>query len=154
MKFTGKTDVKADLDAAFGAFADFDAFERQALRSGAKISRTDDLTEPGPGMMWDVALEFRGKTRKIGVELVDYDPGNCLDFEASADGFDATIEVDLESLPDQKTRATISFDVRARTLAARLALQTARLTKGSLNKRFRSRVQRIGKEIDARIKTT
>lgn len=152
MKFTGNTDINAGISETFTAFADFEVFERHALRSGAKIARTDDLTEPGSGMMWDVALEFRGKARKIGVELVDYDPPNCLDFEASADGFDATIEVELVALSASQTRANISFDVRARSLAAKLALQTARLTKGSLNKRFRKRLNKFGSDMGDRIR--
>lgn len=153
MKFSGKTDIQADIDAAFAAFADFDNFARQALRSGAKIARTDDLVESGPGMMWDVETEFRGKSRKIEVELVDYEPSSNLDFEAKAEGFDATIEVELTSLSPSQTRANISFDVRPRTLAARLVLQSARLTKGTLNKKFRGRLNKFGKEMERRIRS-
>jgi carbon monoxide dehydrogenase subunit G len=153
MKFTSKTDLEANLNATFAAFSDFETFERQVLRSGASIARTDDVTVPGPGMMWDVAMEFRGKPRKIKVELVDFDDPNRLCFEAKTEGFDAVIEVDLTPLSGRQTRANVAFDIVAKTLAAKLALQTARLTKGTLNKRFNRRLHRFGREMEQRIKT-
>lgn len=152
MKFAGKTDLEANLNDTFTAFANFEAFERQVLRSGAKIARTDDLTEHGPGMMWDVALEFRGKERKFKVELVDYDTPNLLEFVAVTDGFDAIILVELSSLSGRQTRANVSFDLSAKTLAAKLLLQTARLTKGKLNKRFNRRLHRFGRDMESRIR--
>ncbi|MFT6696909.1 MAG: hypothetical protein ACJAXU_002417, partial [Paracoccaceae bacterium] len=142
MKFADKTDLEANLNDTFMAFADFETFERQVLRSGAKIARTDDLTENGPGMMWDVGLEFRGKERKIKVELVDHDAPNLLEFEGSADGISAVILVELSSLSGRQTRANVSFDLQAKSLAAKLLLQTARLTKSKLNKRFSRRLHR------------
>jgi hypothetical protein len=152
MKFTDKTDIEANLNDTFTAFADFETFERQVLRSGAKIARTDDLTENGPGMMWDVVLEFRNKERKIKVELVDYDSPNLLEFEGSADGFDAIILVELSPLSSRQTRANISFNLQANTLAAKLMLQTARLTKSTLNKRFSRRLHRFGRDLEQRIR--
>jgi carbon monoxide dehydrogenase subunit G len=152
MKFTGKTDLEANLNATFTAFSDFESFERQVLRSGAKIARTDDVTAAGPGMMWDVEIDFRGKTRKIKVELVDFEDPNRLCFEATAEGLDAMIEVDLTPLSGRQTRANVAFDITAKTLAAKLTLQTARLTKGTLNKRFNRRLHRFGREMERRIK--
>ncbi len=152
MKFSGKTDLEAGLHATFAAFSDFENFERQVLRSGAKIARTDDMTSSGIGMMWDVATEFRGKARRIKVELVDFDTPNRLCFEAKADGFDAIIEVELTPLSGRQTRANVEFDITAKTLAAKLALQTARLTKNTLNKRFNRRLHRFGRDMERRIR--
>lgn len=152
MIFTGKTDLEATLNAAFAEFADFEMFQKQALHAGARISRTDDLTSPGPGMMWDAELEFRGKMRKFTVELVDYDPPNSLNFEAKSEGLDATIDIALLPLSSRQTRAIVTFDVKPRTLATKLVLQSARLTRGTINKRFNRRLARFGAEMEKRIK--
>ena len=153
MKFVGKTDINATLNATFAAFADFESFERRALRAGAEITRTDDLSMPGPGMMWDARFAYRGKTRKIAIELVDYDPPNRLIFSANTEGFESEILVDLIPLSSQQTRASVSFDVHAKSLAAKLLLQSARLTKGAINKRFRRRLARFGKDLESRIQS-
>ncbi|MBZ0129357.1 MAG: SRPBCC family protein [Rhodobacteraceae bacterium] len=153
MIFTTKTDIAANLNAVFAQFADFEMFERYGLRSGAEITRTDDLATPGKGMIWNVRMPYRGKTRRINVELVDYDPPNSLDFCADADGFDAVIKVELVPLSGRQTRATVALDITAKTLAAKLVLQSARLTKSALNKRFRQRLNRFGKSIEERVRT-
>jgi len=153
MKFTGKTDLEANLNATFAAFTDFESFERQVLRSGAKIHRVDDLTTHCAGMMWDTTVDYRGKTRRIKIELIDYIAPNRMVFVAIAEGFDATIVVELTPLSGRQTRANVAFDIQAKTLAAKLALQTARLTKGTLNKRFNRRLNKIGRELESRIRS-
>lgn len=151
MKFTGKTDIEATLNATFAQFADFESFERFGLQSGADIRRKDDLTAPGPGMMWDLRMEYRGKPRRLDVELVDYDPPNNLNFTASSDAVNATILVELVPLSNRQTRAAVTLDVTPKSLAAKLAVQTARLTKGALNKKFKNRLNRFGKSLEDRI---
>jgi len=151
MKFSGKTDINAPLNATFAAFADFGAFEKLAVRSGVEVARTDDMSAPGRGMMWDIRANYKGKTRKITAELVDYDPPNSLDFAAQTGGFNATIRVELAALSARQTRAFIVFDIRATTLTARIALQSARLAKGKLSKRFKSRLRRFGQDLQDRI---
>ena len=151
MKFTSKTDLNASLNATFAAFADFEAFERQGLRAGAEIERIDDLVTPGPGMMWRVKAEYRGKMRRLEIELVDYDPPNMLKFRAASDLLDAEIKIDLIALSAKKTRAAVDVNVAAKSLSGRLLLQTARLAKGNLNRRFASGLNRFGVFLENRI---
>lgn len=153
MIFTNKTDIAANINAVFAEFADFEMFERYGLRSGAEVTRTDDLSSPGKGMMWNIRMPYRGKTRRIALELADYDPPNSLDFVAEADGFDAAIRVDLVPLSGRQTRVTVVLDITAKTLTAKLALQSARLTKSALNKRFRKRLNRFAKTVEDRCNT-
>jgi len=153
MKFNGKTDIDAPLTATFAAFADFDMFEKLARQSGTKVARTDDLTSPGRGMMWDILAQYKGKPRKIVAELVDYDPPNSLDFTATTSGFNAMIRVELVALSARQTRALVSFDIRANALTARLALQSARLAKGRLTKGFRKRLNHFGQDLQKRIQS-
>jgi len=153
MKFTGKTDINAPLNATFGSFADFESFERHARRAGAEVQRIDDLVSPGPGMIWKVRAEVRGKPRKIEIELMDYDAPNALHFTATTTGYDAVIDVVLTPVTGRQTSASITVVVKPNTLAARLILQSARLTKGTLNKRFRKGLQKFGKNMEDRIQS-
>ena len=152
MKLNSKTDINATLNATFAGLADFDSFERQVRHSGAEISRVDDLSQPGPGMMWAVRAEFRGKLQKITLELVDYDPPNSMLFHAATDGFEADIKAELIALSSRETRMPVSVEIKAKSLAARLILQSARLTKSSILKRYRKGLNRFGNDLENRIK--
>ena len=151
MRFSSKTDIEASISATFAQFSDFDFFERFAMRSGADIRRVDDLHAPGPGMMWDVKLDYKGKARKMVVELIDFDPPNSLVFAAAANALEAAILVELAPLSAQRTRASVTLDISPRTLPARLAIQSARLTKGALNKKFSKRLNQFGRALQERI---
>jgi len=153
MKFTNKTDINASVNDTFAGLADFEHFERQALRSGAEVARVDALGRPGQGMIWALRFVFRGKVQKINAELVDYDPPNMMVFSGVSDSFDAVVQFDLLALSARETRVTVSIDMKPKSLAARLILQSARLTKGSINKRFRNRLNRFGTELENRIRS-
>lgn len=154
MRFTGKTEINAPLNASFAAIADFEAYERHAKRSGAEVERVDALNRPGPGMMWAIRMELRGKLQKIEIELADYDPPNKLIFTGGTDSFDAEVLLELITLSARETRATITIDLKPKSLAARLILQSARLTKGSINKRIRKRLNRFAEEIEGRVRAS
>ncbi|MCA8868376.1 MAG: SRPBCC family protein [Rhodobacteraceae bacterium] len=153
MRFSGKTDIEASADATFSQFADFQFFERFALRSGADIRRVDDLMSPGPGMIWDVNLDYKGKARRMVVELVDFNPPSSMIFAAAANALEASILVELVPLSARQTRASVTLDISPRTLPARLAVQSARLTKGVLNRKFSKRLNQFGRALQERINT-
>ncbi|WP_375266328.1 hypothetical protein [Planktotalea sp.] len=50
MQFSTKEDIEASMADAFALFADFDQFERSALRRGAQVRRTDSLKRKDVGM--------------------------------------------------------------------------------------------------------
>ncbi len=152
MKFSNKTDIQASLNATFAGLADFAAFERQALRAGADVARLDAQSRPGPGMIWSVKVEFRGKIQKIVIELVDYLPPEQLSFRIENDGFHADLRVDLAPLNARETRMTVTADVKPQTLSARLILQSARLAKGSINRKFGKRLDKFGDDLVNRIR--
>lgn len=64
MKFSTKEDIEASMADAFALFADFDQFERSALRRGAQVRRTDSLKRKDVGMCWDAGLNFAAKRAK------------------------------------------------------------------------------------------
>jgi len=151
MKLSGNTIVNANRNDVFAAFADFEFFEKSAVNSGAKVRRVDTLSSPGPGMKWDSFIDIRGKSKKLSVELVDYDPPSKLDFQAVTAGFVTDIRVDLDRRNAAKTKVKVSLDVTAQTLATRMMLKTARLTKSRLKDRMDARIAKIGRDIEARI---
>ena len=152
MELTTNEDIEAPLDAVFAMVADFDVLERSALRRGIEVRRTDRMHEPGPGMAWATTFAFRGKTRTARIELTRYEAPELLTFAATSGGLDIGVRIDLVALSRSRTRLTMKVSSRPRTLSARLLMQSVKLAKGNLAKRFRVRIADYAKDIEDRAK--
>lgn len=149
MKFSTREDIEAPIDYVFDRVTDFAAFERRALRQGAEVNRRDD-GEIGVGTVWDVAFKFRGRDRKVAAKLVVLDRPNAMQIESASDGLDAITIVELVALSQARTRVLVSLDLKAKTLTARLLLQSLKLAKTKISKRFKARVLDYAEDIEDR----
>lgn len=140
MKFVTREDIEAPIDHVFKVVTDFDAFERQAMRRGAEVRRLDELEAPGEGASWEIAFPFRGKTREMVVECTDYDPPLRVKFDSRMTGMDGDLVVDLVALSRGRTRLSLEIELKPQTLSARLMVQSIKLAKGTLSKRFQIKV--------------
>ena len=154
MQFTGKEDIEAPIDAVFAEITDFTRFERGAMRRGAEVERTDSLTEPGIGMSWQTRFKLRGRMRDVTLRLSEYDPPNGIVIAAEAATVEAVMRVDLVALSRARTRLAVDLSVTPRTLAGRLMIQSMKLAKGNLSKRFRLRVADYAMDVEDRHKRT
>ncbi len=147
MKFSTREDIEAPIAFVFERISDFDTFEKRALRQGADVQRTDEGAFD-VGAIWDVAFPFRGRTRKMQIKLTQIDPPNGYHFETESDGMTATSDVTLVSLSPTRTRIAVGIDLRARTLTARLLIQSMKLAKTKLSNRFKARVLDYAEDIE------
>ncbi len=139
MKLSTREDIEAPIGYVFERISDFAGFERRALRQGIDVSCHDDGAAQ-VGTCWDIAFEFRGRPRRVKAELVKLDPEHGIEVESQSDGLMATTQVELVALSSTRTRVLVSFDMRAKTLTARLLLQSLKLAKAKMTNRFKSRV--------------
>ena len=149
MKLSTREDIEAPIDYVFAQVTDFAAFERRALRQGADVRRRGD----GPVAVdaaWDIAFDLRGKPRQLTATLTDYDPPNSLQIRGVSDGMDAVTEIDLIALSQSRTRVMVGVELKARTLTARLLLQSMKLAKARLTKRFKGRVLDFCEDVEDR----
>ncbi|WP_208347911.1 SRPBCC family protein [Pseudaestuariivita rosea] len=150
MKFSAKEDIAAPADFVFDQIVDFDSFEEQAQRRGAEIERISPPGHVGQGMKWDIRFNFRGRQRKMKTELQNFDAPNELTFYSRVGGLQITTQIDVIPLAQSKTRIAMSFDLKPTSLSARLLLQSMRLIKGNLTKRYKARVQDYATELQGR----
>ena len=136
MKLTTRQDIEAPLDFVYAQLTDFDHFERMAMRRGAEVERTDRLRSPGVGMAWRVRFAFRGRPRTAQVRFADAEPGAHLTWAFDSPSLQGTARVELVSLSPRRTRMTVVSEVKPKTLAARLLVQSARLAKGRVQRRL------------------
>jgi len=153
MKFSTREDIEAPIADVFRAISDFDGFERSALRRGAEVSRTDALTAPGQGMMWKAQFPFRNRTRAADLELVEFDAPNSLALFTTISGLEAILVIDLVEMSRTRTRMHLSLDVKPKTISARLAVQSMRLAKANLTKKFRKRAADFAANIEQGYRT-
>ena len=86
MKFSTREDIEAPIDYVYSRVADFNSFERQALRRGADVQRLDASSVIQQGAAWDIAFKFRGKDRKMKAAIANLDQPTLLRIETTANG--------------------------------------------------------------------
>lgn len=147
MKFSTREDIEAPIDYVFGRVTDFSGFERRALRQGAQVVRRQSGAV-AQGDVWDMSFTFRGRDRKVAAMLAQLDPPQGLRIESVSDGLTALTAVELVALSSARTRVMVSFDLKAGTLTARLLVQSLKLAKARLAKRFTARVRDYAEDIE------
>ncbi len=149
MKFSTREDIEAPIAFVFAQVSDFGAYERRAMRQGAEVARRDN-GPAGEGSCWDIGFDYRGRPRKMVATLAGFTPPQGMEIQSTSDGLDALTEVDLIALSQSRTRVMVSIDLKAKSLTARLLLQSLRLAKTKLTKRFKGRVRDLAEDIEDR----
>ncbi len=141
MKFSTRQDTAHGAAALFGAVCDLSRIERAMLRRGAELRRLDPERPLGEGSSWEVGFDWRGHPRKLTLAVATLDPPERLVFAGRLEQFDVTIAMTVVALSPRKSRLICEVDVSPRGMKARLMLQTARLGKAQLDRRFAERVR-------------
>jgi carbon monoxide dehydrogenase subunit G len=150
MKLSGRTDIGAPIAFVFAALSDFEAWERAAMRRGADVHRTDKLRAPGPGMTWQARFAWRGRERQLQVRLTKLQPDLNLALEFDGPSVEGVMNIELVELAAKRTRMLMQVDMKPRTLAARLFIQSMRLAKGRVQRKYDARLQAIARDIEQR----
>jgi len=136
MKISTREDITLPIETVFAAISDFEAFERRAIRRRADLSRTDPASGPGLGTSWDITFTFRGKERRLSATVTEFEAPSGHVISSKSDGLTGIYTVELLSLNPQKTRITTGFELTPNNLSSRLLVQSLKLAKGSITKRF------------------
>ncbi|WP_428927679.1 SRPBCC family protein [Marinibacterium sp. SX1] len=150
MKFSSKEDVEAPIAQVFDMLADFGSYERQALRRGIEVHRTDTRAEPGVGVSWHALFDLRGKRREVDVVVSAFDRPDSIHFTSDSQGLQGLVTLELVALSPRRTRLAIEVDLKPKTLSARLLVQSLKLAKKNLTKRFKLRVADYAKGLEDR----
>lgn len=140
MKFSTREDIDAPIERVFEAVSDFDAFERRMLRRGVDITRDESTDLSEVGARWRAKFNWRGRLYDVNAELVSLERGESYAIMSKAGGIDCLSNVELVALSKNRTRLFVSLDLKPTNLSSRLMLQSLRLGKTRLSKRFKMRV--------------
>ncbi|MCR8546747.1 SRPBCC family protein [Salipiger sp. P9] len=153
MEFSTKEDIEAPLDRVFAEVTDFEHLERQVMRRGIDVRRVSgDPATPSEGLSWSAGFRFRGKGRKAEIALSEYDAPNTICYHTVSGGIEAMTRIDFVALSRARTRVGMRIELLPKTLSARLAVQSMKLAKGNMEKRFRVKMAEYAKDLEDRLK--
>lgn len=152
MKFSTREDIEAPIDYVFNQLSDFQSFERSALRRGADVQRVDSLNTLSIGMAWDIAFKMRGKMRELQMELTDYDTPNGMVLSSRSPAMGGQLALDLVALSRGRTRMSVDIELRPQNLSSRLLVQSLKLARNNLTKRYKLRVADFARDLEDRFK--
>lgn len=147
MKFSTREDIDAPVEQVYQAIADFDGIERRILRRGIDLTRDESCPADQVGARWKANFKWRGRPYQLDAELVEMTEGQSYAIESRVGGLECMGVVDLVALSKARTRLLVSLDLKPTTLSSRLMVQSLRLAKGSLNRRFKARVAQFASGI-------
>lgn len=137
MRFTTRHDVDMPADQLFDALADFDRLERMITSRKARITRLDPGDSP---MAWDIEFNWRGKARKVRMRVTRFDRPQVIEMQGSAEALDLRVLAEVVALTQSRSRLDLTAEIAAQSMKGRLLLQTAKLTKSTLDRKFAERV--------------
>jgi hypothetical protein len=143
MKLNTKCDIDAPYAFVFSTLADFESWERLAIRHGAEVERSNPSQGAAEGASWRVRFPFRGKMRDLLIRLVTIKKDEDLAFTLTGAALDGNTSLELVPLSLRRTRLNISLTIRPKTLAARLFLHSLKLARRRVTRRLDNRVQQL-----------
>ncbi|MBN2740532.1 MAG: SRPBCC family protein [Rhodobacteraceae bacterium] len=154
MKFSTRKDIAAPAEFIFDRLADFGSFERIAMRRGITLKRLDTLALPGAGMSWEIGFRFRGRERQMITDLEIFERPESLIYAGKSSSFEARLEMLVTELSKTRSRILTALEIKPRTLGARLMVQSAKLGKGNLDRRFDERIGHFAHDIERQAEKT
>ena len=152
MQFSAREDIEAPINSVFEMVADFDRFERMAMRRGVDVRRVTQDVPPAAGTTWDTEFKLRGKPRQMTVVMTDCERPAQMRFEANSKGMAGVTTIDLLALSQRRTRLSVDMSLSAKSLPARLLLQSMKLGQARFRKQFQLRLAEFARELEQRYK--
>ncbi|WP_281984445.1 SRPBCC family protein [Thalassorhabdomicrobium marinisediminis] len=150
MDFTARSDIEAPIDHVFAQVTDFPAFERSIMRRGGDVERIQGGDAPAVGTKWRVKFRMRGKDRVVMAEIVKVDAPHGLTVDVTSPSVDGMTRVELVALSRARTRLIVSADAGAKSIPAKLMMQSIRFAKGKTEQRFKDMVATFAKDVESR----
>lgn len=150
MELSTREDINAPIDWVWERVTDYAAFEKIALRRGAEVQRKSADQGFAEGSSWIFSFRFRGRDRELEARIVSVDAPQSWSAVTSSSGIDGDFTVELVEMSKTRTRIIVETRLTARTLSSRLMLQSLKLAKSNLLRRFRERISGFAADLEER----
>jgi hypothetical protein len=102
------------------------------------------------GLKWAARFAYRGRTRALDLELKQIEAPSLLRFVGLSQSIEGTASIELMEMGAKRTRMHVVFELTPRSLTARLFLQSMRLARNRIDRRFDQRMDQLAADIEAR----
>lgn len=136
MKFITSEEIGAPVADVWAVLSDIEGLEAEARARGARLKRL----ERGDAPAWKTEFRFRQRVREVEMRVAQVLAPELLAFEITGKAAEGTLRLELLPLSLAHCRLTVTSEIRARSLAARLFLQSLKLARAGLNRRYREKV--------------
>lgn len=150
MKLTAKTDLEVPAASVFATLVDTVSWEREAVRNGVEIERPPGTPGTGVGAEWRIRGHYRGKSRKAVIRVEEMVPDQRLTLVIDSPTMEGQSRIEVMVLSPRRSRVRIELEIKPKTLAARLFINTMRLAKGRVQARFERGLGQLGARIKDR----
>lgn len=150
MKLTAKTDLEVPAAFVFATLIDNASWEREAVRNGVDVERPPGTPNNGVGAEWRIRGHFRGKSRKALIRVEEMVVDQRLVLVIDSPSMEGNSRIEVMVLSPRRSRLRIDLEVKPKTLAARLFINTMRLAKGRVQARFERGLGQLGGRIKDR----
>lgn len=150
MKLTAKTDLEVPAAFVFATLVDHASWEREAVRNGAEIERPPGTPAAGLGAAWRIRGHFRGKPRKVLLKIEELTENQRVVLSIDSPSIEGSARFEVMVLSPRRSRLRVDVEIKPRTLAARLFINTMRLAKGRVQAKFETRLGQMGGRIKDR----
>lgn len=140
MTFSTRIDTEMPAGDLFGLIGDFSRSERVLAARGVSLCRIDPSADPGTGLGWTIGFAWRGQGRTLRLDVTRFDRPSRIALDGHSDQFDLTMTLTVVALSRARSRLLVETEVFPRGMRARLLLQTARLGKAHLDRRYDRRI--------------
>ncbi|MCZ0964432.1 hypothetical protein [Paracoccus benzoatiresistens] len=140
MKFSTRIDTDIPASDLFHIAGDFSRSERALAARGVLVRRIDPAQEPGTGLGWEIDFNWRGQRRMVRLDVTRFDHPSHITLDGHSDQFELSINMTVLALSRVKSRLLFETEVRPRSMRARLLLQTAKLGKSQLDRKYDQRI--------------
>ena len=150
MKLTAKTDIEVPASFVFATLVDHPSWEREAVRNGAEVDRPEGTPATGLGAAWRVRGHFKGKPRKVFLKIVEFVVDQRIVLSIDSPTIEGSARFEVMVLSPRRSRLRVDLEIKPKTLAARLFINTMRLAKGRVQAKFETRLGLMGGRIKDR----
>lgn len=149
MRLEDSTDIEVPAQQVFRSLTDIDHFQRLGMRHGLMLRQVEGATVQA-GAKWVAEFPFRGQMRQLTCRIDSLDAPRAITLSGKSGGYEYGAVIALTALSRTTTRLRVDVEVKPKSLAARILLQTMKLARSRLRNRFAQRLNAFGALIEQR----
>lgn len=141
MRFSTRIDTDLPAKRLFEVVGNFKVLERMLIGRGATVARIKPSNETEIGMGWNIDFDWQGKAWRLRLDVTEFDHPEQIKISGHSEALDLMVVATVMALSRVKSRMIVETKVRPRNMRALLILQTAKLGKGQLNRRYQRQME-------------